>query len=53
MADETMTGAKTDVQVNNDAVLAADKKKKLIKTIVTVVLIVIAGYVIYKYIWKK
>lgn len=50
MADTTITGAETDVTINN---AAEDKKKKIIKIAVTVLIVAALAWVVWKYILKK
>jgi hypothetical protein len=51
MADETTTGAKTEVSVDNTAAEAS--KKKMIKTIIIVVVVAVIAFVVWKYVIKK
>jgi len=53
MADETTTGATKEVAIDADAQVAQDKRKKIIKTVVIVVLVSAAAWLIYKYVLKK
>lgn len=46
MADETTTGSKTEVSIDNSAV--TDKRKKLIKTIVIGAVVVLVLWFVYK-----
>lgn len=51
MADETTTGAATEVQVSNDT--KADTKKKIIKYVLIALILVGAFFLVKKYILKK
>jgi hypothetical protein len=54
MADETTTGAKTDVTVDNSAVTAKEtQRKKMIKYVVIALVLVGAFFLAKKYIFKK
>lgn len=50
MADETTTGAVKEVAVDT---AADDRKKKMIKIAVIVVIIAVLGYVVWKYVLKR
>ena len=50
MADTTITGAETDVTINN---AAEDKKKKIIKIAVTILIVAALACVVWKYILKR
>lgn len=50
MADETTTGAVKEVAVD---AASEDKKKKMIKIAVIVVIIAVLGFVVWKYILKR
>lgn len=50
MADETTTGAKTEVLISDAEV---DKRKKMIKIAIIVVIIAALGWVVWKYVLKK
>jgi hypothetical protein len=52
MADETLTGSKVDVSVDTTAAAAESKKKVIIKWVIIGVLVLVAGYLIKKYIIK-
>lgn len=50
MADETTTGAAADITVDT---AAEAKKKQMIKIAVTVIIIAVIGFVVWKFILKK
>ncbi len=47
MADETITGAKTELTVDNEKFLT-EKRKKMIKNIIIFVVVAVAAWYIYK-----
>lgn len=51
MADETTTGAATEVQISNDA--KADTKKKIIKYVIIALVIIGVFFLVKKFIIKK
>jgi len=50
MADESTTGATAEVTVD---VAAEERKKKMIKIAVIIIIVAVLGYVVWKYILKK
>ena len=50
MADTTLTGAETDVTLS---AAAEEKKKKIIKIAVTVLIVAALAWVVWKYILKR
>ena len=50
MADTTLTGAATDITVDNAAEV---KKKQMIKIAVTVLIVAALAWVVWKYILKR
>ena len=50
MADETITGAATEITVDT---AAEERKKKMIKIAVIVVIVAVLGWVVWKYVLKR
>lgn len=49
MADETTTGAAKEVSIDTSKV---EQRKKIIKTVVTIAIVAVAAWLIYKYVIK-
>jgi len=50
MADETTTGAVKEIAVD---AISEDRRKKMIKIAVIVIIVAVLGWVVWKYVLKK
>jgi hypothetical protein len=53
MADTGVSGATTEVTVDNEALATADNRKKIIKYVIIALVLVGAYFLVRKYILKK